>query len=372
MAKDVVTWVALLGLLFAAGTACRRGENGKEDGRPEEAVSASGVVLSDAAAKTAAVKVEAAAVREFRPVVEASGTVAFDERRFVRVGPRVAGRVEQSFVFEGDRVRAGQALATLFSPDYLAARAEFLQLREAAARAAAHKAAAEAGLARDMLQAAESKLRLLGLAELELEALRRDPEAAPFIVLHAPFAGRVVASSAVAGGQAETGASLFTIADPGRLWVWAHVFEKDLSAVQAGCRAEVRTDALPAVAFAGRLTLVGATVDETTRTVRSRVEVVDDSARLKPGMFATVRLIAAEPVRFLAVPDEAVRRLTGRTVVFVPGENGAYAARDVTVGRTLEGFTEILSGLGEGDKVVTNGSFSLKAEALKATLEEEP
>jgi len=371
MGKHIVTWVALLGLLSTAGTACRRSAEAMEESHSEEGGSVSGVVLSDAAAKTAAVKVETAAVREFQPVVEASGTVAFDERRFVHVGPRVAGRVEQAFVFEGDRVGAGQALATLFSPDYLAVRAEFLQLRDTAARAAANKAAADAGLARDMLQAAENKLRLLGLAESELEALRKDPQAAPFIVLHAPFAGRVVASSAVAGGQVEAGASLFTIADPGRLWVWAHVFEKDLSAIQTGGRAEVRTDALPGVVFAGRLTLVGATVDETTRTVRSRVEVADPSGRLKPGMFATVRLIAAARVRFLAVPEQAVRRMTGRTVVFVPGENGAYAVRDVTVGRTVDGFTEILSGLEEGEKVVTDGSFSLKAEALKATLEEE-
>jgi len=372
MAKRVLTWIVLLGILSAAGTACRRGSDAKKDGRPEDAAAASGVVLSEAAAKTAAVKVAAAAVREFRPVIQASGTVAFDERRFVRVGPRVGGRVEQAFVFEGDTVRAGQALATLFSPDYLAARAEYLQLRETTARRAGQKAGEQAGLTADLLKAAEGKLRLLGLADVELEALGRDPEAAPFIVLRAPFAGRVVESTAVAGGQAEAGVPLFAVADPGRLWVWAHVFEKDLSAVQAGCQAEVRTDALPAIVFAGRLTFVGATVDETTRTVRSRVEVVDASGRLKPGMFATVRLFAAEAVRFLAVPDVAVRRLAGRTVVFVPSGNGAYAARDVAVGRTLEGFTEILSGLGAGETVVTDGSFSLKAEALKATLEEEP
>jgi Cu(I)/Ag(I) efflux system membrane fusion protein len=112
-------------------------------------------------------------------------------------------------------------------------------------------------------------------------------------------------------------------------------------------------------------------MDETTRTVKGRVEADNPAAKLKPGMYADVRLVAKEAVTLLSVPEQAVRTIAGKTVVFLPGPNGTFTRRDVRTGRAVEGYVEVLEGLKEGDRVVTDGSFDVKAEMLKGTLEGE-
>jgi multidrug efflux pump subunit AcrA (membrane-fusion protein) len=112
-------------------------------------------------------------------------------------------------------------------------------------------------------------------------------------------------------------------------------------------------------------------MDEATRTVKARLEVPNAGGRLKPGMYADVRVIPREPVQTLAVPEAAVRTLEGRTVVFLPGPGGTFIRRDVRTGRAFDGYVEVLEGLKAGDRVVTDGSFDVKAEMLKGTLEGE-
>ena len=346
---------------------------GGESEEPAPGPEATGVVtLTPEAAETAGIETDSARVREFRPAVQASGTVAFNARRFVRVTPRVSGRLEKVLVFEGEKVRAGQELGMLYSPDLLAAQADYLQILGRAPAAGKAVETEDGKLYAALLESAENRLRLMGFEDADLAALGSARRALPLLALRSPLSGTVVESSATAGTAVEPGAPLWAVADLSALWVRVHVFEKDLAAVAPGAGAEIAVAAYPGRAFPGRLTLVGSVMDESTRTVDARVEAANPGGLLKPGMFAEVRIVSSRPESWLAVPETAVRTLAGKAVVFVPrGDGKTFGLREVRTGRSSGGFVEILAGLAEGEKVVTKGSFDVKAEMLKGSLEGE-
>lgn len=361
--------LALLALLLAL--ACKGGP--ARGGEAPAAIRAAEgtVALSPEAARTAGIKTEAARFMSFRPAVKASGTVALNQKAFVRITPRVAGRVESVSAFEGDRVRAGQDLFRLWSAELMAVQAEYLQILARDAAPAGSVPPEEAKLQEGLVKSTESRLRLMGFAEEDLAALRAGRRALPDLAIRAPIAGTVVEVGVAAGSAVEPGAGLAAVADLSVLWVQVSLFEKDLAAVAPGAFAEVEVAAYPDQIFPGTLVSVGALMDEATRTVKARVEVPNPGGRLKPGMFADVRIVPKDPVTVLAVPEQAVRTMSGQTVVFIAGPGGTYLRREVRKGRDFESYVEILEGLTAGERVVCDGSFDVKAEMLKGTLEGE-
>ncbi|MEN6310130.1 MAG: efflux RND transporter periplasmic adaptor subunit [Acidobacteriota bacterium] len=355
-------------ILFLACT----GRPAGRDAAPEAAgeTAAGAVVLTAEAAATAGIKTAAVEMRTFHPSVKASGTVVLNQKRYVKVTPRVPGRVEKVFVTEGDQVRAGQDLFWLWSTEAMAAQAEYLQILGRVAPAG-RPASEDEKLHADLLASAEARLRFMGFSDADLASLRSTRQALPVLAVRAPLAGTIVEAEAAVGTAAETGTCLCAVADLTSLWVQVNIFEADLAAVEVGAEAELTVTAYPGRVFRGRLAQVGAFIDEATRTVKGRLEAANPGGRLKPGMFGEVRLVAREAVTFLAVPEEAVRTIDGKTVVFVPAGGGRYVRRDVATGRAADGWIEILSGLQAGETVVTGGSFDVKAEMLKGTLEGE-
>ena len=329
------------------------------------------VVLTADAVRTAGIKTDTAQVRDFHPAVKASGTVALNQKKYVKVTPRVAGRIEKVLAFEGDRVRAGQDLFWLWSPELMAAQAEYLQILSRLPADGRPAATDDEKLHDGLLRSSEARLRTLGFNDADLAAIRKDRQVLPVLAVRAPITGTIVEAEAAVGTSAETGTCFCAIADLSSLWVLVNIFEADLAAVEVGDRTEIAVSAYPGAAFPGTLVLVGAFVDETTRTVKGRVETANASGKLKPGMYGEVLIVARNPVRVLVVAEAAVRTIAGKTVVFMPGAGGTFVRRDVRTGRTFEGFVEVLEGLREGDRVVTDGSFDVKAEMLKGTLEGE-
>jgi membrane fusion protein, heavy metal efflux system len=364
-------WATLAAAALLLGPACA-GKPGESREGPAAAKAEVGqVTLSADAARTAGIKTEAARTRSLYPAVKVSGTVALNQKRYVKITPRAPGRVEKVFAFEGDRVRAGQDLFWLWSPDIMAAQAEYLQILARVPSGAKGASSDDEKLHAGLLGSAESRLRLMGFDDSDLASLRSSGQALPVLTVRAPFAGTVVEADAVVGSAAEAGTCLGAIADLTTLWVQAYVFEVDLASVAIGAKAELTIAAYPGEVFQGTLTQVGSLMDETTRTVKGRVEAASFAGRLKPGMFAEVRIISKDPLTILAVPERAVRTIAGKTVVFVSGPAGTYVRRDIKKGREIEGYVEVLEGLKEGENVVTDGSFDVKAEMLKGTLEGE-
>ncbi len=361
----------LAGLLLFIFQACAPGKKEQGAGPSEETAAAGEVSLSPEAVRTAGIQTAAVERRTFLPSVKATGSVSFNRKRYVRVSPRVAGRVEKVLAFPGDRVAAGQVLFELFSSELMAIEGEYVQIQGRVTGGARTRTAEDATLDAELLASTETKLRLLGFTAPDLESLRSARAPLPTFLVRAPLAGTIVETEVLPGSAVEAGSCLAELADLSALWVLAEVYEKDLAAVAPGARSEMAVAAYPGEIFAGTLTQVGSVMDEQTRTVKCRLEVGNPAGRLKPGMFAEIRIFASGPISFLAVPEEAVRTTEGRAVAFVETAAGRYARRAVETGRSVDGFVEILKGLSAGERVVTSGSFDVKAEMLKGGLEGE-
>jgi cobalt-zinc-cadmium efflux system membrane fusion protein len=189
------------------------------------------------------------------------------------------------------------------------------------------------------------------------------------LAVAAPLSGRVAERTVTAGETVAPEKTLFTIVNLESVWVQLSVYARDLPSVHAGLAVSFATDAVPGRPFLGKVAHIGDVVDETTRTVKVRCVIANPGEKLKPGMF--VRGQIETPVRrqAIAVPREAVQSLEGKPVVFVPGdEAGEFRAREVCPGETVDGLILIDTGLAAGERVVTRGSFLVKAQTMKSEL----
>jgi len=163
---------------------------------------------------------------------------------------------------------------------------------------------------------------------------------------------------------------LFEVADVSQVWVQAEVYEKDLNRIQLGQVASISVDTYPDEMFFGKVAYIGDILDPQTRTVKVRCEVGNPNRKLKLDMFAMVKLPTKLNREALAVPSEAVQQIEGKNIVFIQKEPTKFEPRTVTAGDSVQGMTEILSGLEKGESVVTRGAFHLKSIVLGKELGE--
>lgn len=350
---------------------------------------AGAIVLTPEQARAAGISTAPAEERAEASPIEATATIEPAADRQARVGSRIAGRVVTVRARVGDRVRAGQLLAIVDSPelgraraDFLAALAEANLARETADRKKAlfddkisaerewREAEAQAIRARAEKDAAENRLHALGVSDEELPHLRKDGHLGSTMAIASPLAGLVVDAAATLGQMVEPKDTLFVVMDLRSVWLQVDVYEQDLSQVRPGQGATVRLKAVPGESFAGVVDNVGAVVDPKSRTVKVRVLLENARGALKPGMFATATIAgtSGEKRRGLYVPSSAVQRLGRESVVFVARSENAYESRRVEVGRGGGAWTEIARGLDAGERVVTTGSFALKSELKRDEL----
>ncbi len=307
----------------------------------------------------------------------ATGTVAYNQNAVSLVAPRAEGRVMRVLRDLGQRVRRGEPLALLESPQVGSLRGERARAQAdvEVSRAAYERERAlfeqKVSSRREMLEAEAEHRRAvadLEAAEASLAALGADGsrDGAAFAV-SSPIDGTVVQRAVTPGQVAGPADTLFTVADLDRLWVELDVYEQDLGRVAAGQTIELATTAFPDSAFQGRLAYVGQVVDPRTRTVKARAEVPNPGLLLRPGMFVTARIHKEAPERATAAVSEAsIQQIAGRSVVFVPLGAGRFQVQPVGVGdRLADGTIEVTAGLRPGQPVVANGAFYLKSELEK-------
>jgi cobalt-zinc-cadmium efflux system membrane fusion protein len=186
----------------------------------------------------------------------------------------------------------------------------------------------------------------------------------------APFAGRVIARDLTKGEVVETTHKLFAVADLSTVWVVGNVSEKDISylhraTVSPNQPVEVFVAAYPDEVFRGTVTYVGDVLDTATRTMQVRLALPNPDSRLKPEMFATIRVLSESASDVLVVPEAAIQHDRGRSFVFVQKEPGVFEARTIKVGEKNGTSAEVLEGVQEKELVVKEGAFTLKSELLK-------
>ena len=329
------------------------------------------------AAEMSHVSVVAVEAAPLPRVLRLTGQVTYNAFRTTPVITAVGGPVSRILAAPGDRVKKGQTLLEVSSPDYSQLRANYLKARDVYrvtdknfARAQdlySHNAIAERDLlqaesdrnqAKADLDASEQALRILGVPDPD--ALEKNPPS-PELPLLSPIDGEVVERLCSPGQLLQAGATqCYTISDMTSVWVLVNVYQNQLAYVRAGDTVAVETDAYPTV-FHGRISYVAAALDPNTRTLQARIVTENPGEKLKKDMWVTAIVQAGRIQNALTVPDAAVLRDSENQpfVYALVGEN-KFARKAVTVGESQNGRTEILTGLNANDRVAGEGSLFLQ------------
>lgn len=302
-------------------------------------------------------------MRKLTTTVRTTGVVAIDETRLVQVTPKIGGFVEQLFVnATGQPVQRGEPLLELFSPDLLAAQQELLLAERLQRNIGQSQVPGVPGGTTNLVEAAKRRLRLWDIAEAQIDEILRSGQPRRTLTLYAPAGGIVIDKPVVQGQAIATGQLLYTIADLSTVWIDVQLRESDAAAVRTGTAADIQITGVPGRMLKGRVAYVYPTLDSMSRSIRARIAVSNSVGVLKPGMYATVQLIT--PTRSaLSVSNSAILRTGERNIVFVDMGGGTLTPQDVELGATSGEYTEALSGLEPGQRVVTSAQFLLDSES---------
>lgn len=319
----------------------------------DEAAAGAGVRISAGTLQNLGIRLGTVELKSLGTRLDAVGIVVADEHATQVIPARVAGYVRQLAIrAPQERVRRGDRLALIESPEWIAAQGEYLALLQS-----------ESAYGESLRKAARQRLLLLGVpasAVVQLEATRTASNA---IAIYAPIDG-VVSELGVREGTAVTpGTLLFRIQGLSTVWVNAQIPETQLPRVALGAAVQVRTKASPDKVFAGTVAAILPQLDSSTRTLTTRIQVPNTREQLLPGMFASVAFASAAGVPQLVVPSEAVIATGERTVVIVARADGMFDVVNVTTGTEVGDQTPIVSGLSAGQQIVLSGQFLIDSEA---------
>ncbi len=296
--------------------------------------------------------------------VRTVGAIDYDETALADVTTKFKGWVEKLYVnATGQLVMRGDPLFEIYSPELYSAQVEYLL----ALGTPTNSTPGAEGLRTSAL----TKLKFFDISDEQIAQMQRTRQPQKTLRILAPQDGFVMDKMVVEGQMVEAGMKIYRLADLGLVWVQAQIYEQDLVYLKLGQEATVTLSYLPDREFRGRVTYIYPNVDEKTRTARVRMEFHNPGYFLKPGMFATVQVTSELEPSALLIPDRAILRSGERTTVFVALEGGKFEPRTVTLGPQAEKDTyQVLSGLKEGERIVTSGQFLLDSESqLRAAIQ---
>jgi cobalt-zinc-cadmium efflux system membrane fusion protein len=306
-----------------------------------------------------------------------SGAVEYNDFKTTPVITQVGGPVSRVVVAPGEHVRAGQALLYVASPDYSLLRAAYIKARDAAQLANRfylraqdlydHHAISEADLeqaqstrnqAQADLESSADAIRILGIADPET-IVTKPPT--PEIPLYSPVAGEVVDRECSVGQLLAAGATqCFTLSDMSSVWILVNVYQKDVAYVHVGDPVTIDNESYSDV-VRGKIEYISPALDPTTRTLQARIEASNPGERLKKEMYVTAEVQAGVIPNALFVPNSSVLRdEQNMPYVYLETASSQFARRDVTLGESQDGKTQILTGLQANDRVVGDGSLFLQ------------
>lgn len=371
--------------------------------------------LSKTAEKLARVEVAPAVRKMVTKEIQMVGTLDFDETRLTNITAWVPGRIDRMFVdYTGIRVKKGEHMLEIYSPELLSAQEELIQASKSLGRLRGSGSELVRKSTEQALRSSREKLQLLGLTEGQVREIEKSGTPGDQVTIYAPAGGVVIERNATEGMYVQTGTKIYAIADLSSLWLHLDAYESDLPWIRYGQKVTFTTGAIPGKTFEGVISFISPVVDIQTRTTRVRVNIDNSSGILKPGLFVNgvvkseiygeakvidtslkgkyigpmhpeiirdkpgkcpicgMNLVPAEELGYitddietpppLVVPVTAPLLTGKRAVVYVRNKNGAYELRNVLLGPRAENFYIIESGLQEGELVVVNGAFRIDAD----------
>ncbi len=344
------------------------------------------ITLSDSEEKAVGIETVNANCRSVSSDLTAMGKVLANQYRTAIVSYPFSARISKIEAKIGDHVKKGQRLIVLqseevgeatssfykTSADYQLAKVNYDREHQLFTKGVGAKknlltAEAELTVAEASLNAAEKKLHVLGFTEKEVSKISNIHQINPTITLYSPINGNIVKSDVILGQMVDESTEILTIMDPTLLWVDAEIYEKDIAAIKIGLEVDVQVPAYPGESFKGKITYISDLLNEATHTITVRSEVSNPLHKLKPGMFANLKIVLERNSSSLCVPVKAVLDDKGTKMVFVQ-TNRQYYPREVQVGMKNEDYITVTSGLEDGEVVVTSGNFQLKSKLYEQIL----
>ncbi len=309
-------------------------------------------------------------MRALSKTVRTSARIVPDETRLFRVNTKVGGWVDKLYVdTTGQAVRRGQPLLSIYSPDLVASQQELLSALAAAKELEASPDKTVASGGRDLVDAAEKRLKLWDVTDAQIESIEKTGRAERDVTLYSPASGFVTEKDVLAGQRVTPGDPLMVIADLSTVWAESDIYESDLPYVKVGMPVEVTLPYWPGKTFEGKVSLLNPFLDPATRTMKARLVIPNKDLDLKPEMYGDAVLSFGLGTR-LAIPDSAVLPTGEHNYAFIANEDGSLSPVDVKLGSHAGGYYEVLSGIGDGQRVVTSANFLIDSESsLKAALQ---
>jgi RND family efflux transporter MFP subunit len=321
------------------------------------------VYISPSRQQTFGVRTTVVGQQPIDSTIRTVGTLAYDETRVAEVHTKIAGWVERVWVdYVGKDVRRNQPLFSVYSPELVSTQTEYLLARKGLAELGQSRVATARTATESLLAAARARLKLWDIPEEHIRELETTGKVQRTLMLHSPFNGIVLERNAVPGQYVTPEMTAFKIADLSRIWAFGALFEYELPLVKVGQEAEIEFPYGQASRrLKGRITFIYPEVDPQTRRVRVRVEFANPGLQFKPESYVTM-VIRTEGGKRLAVPKEAVIDTGAKRYAILAHPNGYFEPRDIEVGEPGDQFYPLLSGLKEGDRIVTSAQFLVDSE----------
>lgn len=327
------------------------------------------IVIDPVRLQSIGITFETARSKMIEKTIRTVGHVEADERRIAHIHVRFDGWIDKLFVnFTGEKVKQGDALFSVYSPELVSTQQEYLLALHAQKILSKNATSTAASGAQGAFEAAYQRLLLWGISEKEIAQLRRTGKVTKTMTIYSPIQGTVINKTALAGMRIEPGNELYTIADLSRLWILGDIYEYELPYIELGQTADISLTYMPNKLFKGRLDFISPTVDIQTRTVKVRFDIDNQKGKLKPGMYVNLELKI--PLgKGLVVSKNAVLLTGERAVVFIYHGDGKIEWRNVTLGARAGELIQVTQGIKEGEKIITSANFLIDSESqLKAAM----
>jgi len=333
---------------------------GEETAGPPGTVKIDPVTVQNIGVKTAVVARKRLS-REIRTV----GRVAYNEQKMRQISLKIGGWVERQYVnYVGQEVGKGERLLEIYSPDLVSAQEEYLLALKYKDRLKNGTAPEMAQGAEGVLHAVETRLRYWDITNPQIRALRERGSITRTMVLFAPFRGIVTERNVLEGGSVQPGQNLYSLADLSTVWVYADIYEYEFPWLRAGQEAEMTLSYQPGVTYRGKIVFLYPYLKNMTRTLQVRMQFPNSrDFKLKPEMWANIRIKSAVAREGLAVPVQSVIRTGTKDIALVALDGGRFEPRELRLGPQAGDEFQVLDGLKEGERVVTSAQFLINSES---------
>ncbi len=312
------------------------------------------------------VQLDTVKLRTVAKTIRTVGNVAYNETKLATINLKFSGWIEKLYVnYTGQFVKKGQPLFEIYSPELVATQEEYLQtLRSASQKSAVTGLSSGKNIKKEntILKSAHDRLLLWGISAKQIREMEKAGAPKLIMTFYSPITGYVIEKNAMEGRKAKEGRDLYTITDLSTVWVHADIYEYELPFIKVGQTAEISLAYDPNANYIGKVDYIYPTLQSKTRTAKIRLVFPNPELKLKPGMYANVK-IKVDQGKQLTVPETAVLNTGTRQLVFVDRGNGRFEPREIKIGTKVDRYYVVFEGLKEGEIIVKSGNFLIDAEA---------